>query len=440
MMGADEGLGSARRSTACRWMLAVASLSMALVGCAEDGDDREFAPDPRATGQVPIGSPGLPVVEPGLPSPEVVAAPTLSARQLLRPRGAPSRFYFLSGRSLATFEADRGEETVLVPASEDRSVVAYSPSPSGDRVAVLVERGAGTGAVVDLLVLDGAGQERRRIEDVGARLPGLVGGSAPRSVDWSPQGDRLLLVFGGGELASVAAEGTEEPLLLGTVAGATPTAARWSPTGESVAVLAGVEGGEGELVLLDVGGTPGPARPVVPPGSGRKVSAVSWAPDGRALLIVERPAAGGPVVAGDLWQIGVDGDGRRVVASAGAAGPAARVESVKPSPNGAAVAYTITVAEGTSSRFHSLRVKELESGRVVEVGVPAGEAVADLFWTSRGLVFRTVPSEAYGGGYAGGPFALYRVDGEGEPEQIFLATAEDVGTPAAAASPVAEGA
>lgn len=441
--GSRAEVGSRWRRSACRCALAVAILSMVLVGCADEGDEREFAPNPRATGPVPIGSPGLPVVGPGTSSPTgaVAPVPTLTARDLLRPRGAPSRFYFLSGRSLHTFAGEEEGAVVLVPAAGDRSVVAYSPSPSGDRVAVLVDRGSGTGGEVDLLVLDGEGAERRRIEDVGGQLSGVVENASPRAIDWSPQGDRLLLVFGSGELASVGAEGTDEPVLLGAVAGATPMAARWSPTGEAVAVLAGegVGSGEGDLVLLEVGATPSPAQPVVSLGSGRRVSAVSWAPDGRALLIVERPATGGPMVAGDLWQIGVDGGGRRVVASAGAAGPAARVETVRPSPTGAAVAYTIAVAEGMSSRFHSLRVKELESGRVEEVAVPGGEAVTDLFWTSRGLVFRTVPAAAYGDGYDGGPFVLYRVDGEGGPRPIVSVSADDLGTPFAAESPVAEG-
>lgn len=397
-------------------------------GCGQEGDERAFAPPAGATRQAD-GTPGLPLVA-ASPPPAEEAEPTLTAAQLVKPRGAPERFYFLNGSSLWTMAGD-GEAAPVI-GGDGAAVTAFSASPSGDRVATLVAQPpAGGAARVDLVVLAADGKEQRRIENIGAALT-RGENQAPSSLDWSPQGDRLLVAFADGALYGIDAGGTAPPTLLGRVAGATPTAARWSPTGEQVAILTGGEEG-GRLLLLPVAATPEAAQPLPASSDERSVSAVSWSPDGRALLVVER-ADGVGSAAGDLWQIAVADGRRRLVATAGVAAPVAQVVTIWPSPNGAAVAYTIEALEGDALRFHSLRVEELASGRPLEISVPLGSAVTDVWWTSAGLVFRAVPRDDYGAAYDGGPFELFRVDPGLEPELIFTADAP-AATPEPAASP-----
>lgn len=426
----DGWSGRSRLRRGLPLTLVGALLLPVVVGCGEDGEERSFAPAGNATGQVAIGSPGLPRIDEGTPTPAATAVATLTASQLLRPRGAPTRFYFLAGDELLTMDAGDRVTSLLRP--EAGAIVAHSASPSGDAVAALLTGQGEDGDRSALVVLSADGEERRRVEDLGAVLGDGVDEPTPTTIDWSPQGNRLLVSFASGELLAVDAEGTAPPAVIGSVAGATPTAARWSPTGEDVAVLARSGPDDGRVLLLSLGPTPEAARPLVETATDRPASALSWSPDGQAVLVVDRPADGGSTVTGDLWQVEIKEQRRQLVASAGVA-PAAQVSLVRPSPNGSAVAYTVTVAEAAGSRFQSLSVKELESGRPLEIVVPATTTVDDVWWTSSGLVFRAAAVDA-----AGGAFELYRVDEGIEPRRIFSYGGE-AATPEVGASPVADG-
>lgn len=419
-----------------RWPLGLILIGMliAAAGCADNGDERAFAPPANATGPARFGTPGLPSSEQATPTALATAVPTMTTAQLLRPRGAPARFYFRAGSDLWTMAADGQATPLLRP--ESGAVAAFSASPSGDAVAALIEEGRAGQGGSDLVVLAANGEERWRYADVQVLLPGAADSAVATSLDWSPQGTRLLIAFSSGALVEAAADGSTAPVVLGVVPGATPTAARWSPTGEDVAVLAGRGAEDATVLLLALGATPEPARPLLETTTPRTASSLSWSPDGRAILVVDRPVDGGLATSGDLWRIEVENGQRRLVASAGAA-PAARIGLVQPSPNGGAVAYMVRVAEGGVDRFHSLWVKELASERVIEIPVPPEVAVTDIWWTSFGLIFRTVPGATASGGYDSGPFDLYRVDDGIEPRRIFSLTGDDIGTPLAVASPSA---
>jgi hypothetical protein len=417
-------------------VLALAGVS--LVGCADDAADRSFAPIGGVTAG-PGGTPTLPTVEPAAP-PTVPAAPTLTTAELFQPRGAPSRIYFEVGGALWSRSPGGAPAEFFQPEAGTR-IVGTAPSPSGDRVGVLLGREAEGAPTTDLLVLDGAGQELQRIEDLG-RIVGPEGGApAAVVVDWSPQGDQLLAAFASGELARFDASGSGTPGVVAATPVGTPVAARWSPSGAVIAVLAEDESDGRALSLIPIDqATP---QAAVALGENRSPSAIAWSPNGKALLVVERGVGGSPTTSGDLWEIGLEAGKRRLIASAGVAAPIAAVDLVEPSPDGQTVAFTVVVPEGERTRFHSLRIEELRSGRALEVPVPEGEAVADLWWTGDGLVFRSVPGASAASGDEGGAFGLYLATGEGEPERIFAFEGAEGGSPEAgtpsppAASPVA---
>ena len=415
-----------------------------LAGCvAEENSGPQFANNPGPTAELPAPSPP-PSSTVGsqravLPTPAPVASP-IDPETLLAARGGPSRLYFFSDAELWTMAADGTQPRRLLAPRPGEEIRASSPSPSGDRVAVLLVEQDSNGEHASAVVLDQSGREIRRASDLETAL-GEEAGTA-RSLDWSPQGDRLLIAFAPGGLVALPAEGGgNAERLFGPSEAPAPSDAAWSPTGEAVAFV-GSAGTEvpARLYLASTVPTPAAPRPLVDSTqAGRTVADLAWLPDGQEILFTERAAPGRPVTGGDLWRIATDGSRRSLVASAGGTGfPAAQVAAVAPSPDGDAVAFTVVVPSETGVRFHSLRLRGLTpSSQSVEMRVPAGQAVTDLWWTASGLVFRTVPAESFVGRYNGGPFGLYRATPHAEPTQLYATPSTPAGTPAGPSSQAA---
>lgn len=381
----------------------------AIGGCAEERDERRFANDPVATNELPTAAaPATPAVR---PSPTRPASP-VAWTDLLRARGAPSRFYFRSGRELWTLAGDESPRRVLAPptGSELRAVAA---SPNGDRVAVLLAERNQADERTTLLVLDAAGRELQRVdrlEGVLDQAPDRPSGDEPRarSLDWAPQGGQLLVAFAPGGLVAVPTVGSGEPtLVVGPDRASAPAEAAWAPTGEAVAFLDPVGGGSpANLFLAKTAPSPSPPEPLLATiPAGRTIAELAWLPNGTAILYAEAAAPGGPATAGDLWRVPVVGGPAAVVASAGSAAPVGEIKHVAPSSDGRAVAYTVTVPDADGPRFHSLWVQELGQGRRLLIEIPPGRAVTDLWWTTAGLVARTVATP-FDTGYDGGNFSL----------------------------------
>ena len=430
-----------------RYLRATAILSFALAflaGCvAEESSGPQFANNPGSTAELPTPSPPL---SPTVGSQQVQLAPStpiaspIDPETLLDARGGPSRLYFYSDAELWTIAGDGTQPRRLLAPGAGEEIRASSPSPSGDRVAVLLVEQDSNGERASAVVLDQRGQEIRRAADLETALG--EGAVTARSLDWSPRGDRLLIAFAAGGLAALPADGEGNAVrLFGATEAPAPSDAAWSPTGEAVAFV-GAVGTEvpARLYLASTVPTPAAPRPLVDPTqAGRTVADLAWLPDGQEILFTERAAPGRPVTGGDLWRIATDGSGRSLVASAGGTGfPAAQVANVAPSPDGDAVAYTVVVPSESGIRFHSLRLRGLaDSSQSVEMRVPAGQAVTDLWWTASGLVFRTVPAESFVGRYTGGPFGLYRATLHSEPTQLYVAPSTPAGTPGGPGSPAA---
>ncbi|MDP9366216.1 MAG: hypothetical protein M3Q10_18685 [Chloroflexota bacterium] len=412
-------------------------LAPVLVACvAEENSGPQFANNPRSTIEVALPSPPVldPAADAALPG---VASPErepLDAAALLDTRGSPSRIFFRSGSNVWTVGADGEEPRRVFAAPPDAELIDDTASPSGDRVAVLV---GGKGATV--VVLDAGGRELARVEDVGRVLGS--DGATPRLIDWSPQGDRLLVAFAPGGVVALPVDGGADPVVLFGAGEAVATGgAAWSPTGEAIAFLTPADGGESSGLYL-ARTAPEPASPtplLETAGTDRLVENLAWSPDGRLVLFTLPAALGGANTGGDLWQIASDGSGRRVVAGAGAVGfPGAWVDAIAPAPDGDAVAYTVVVPEEDAVRFDSLWLKERSAAaRALELAVPEGEGVTRLWWTSAGLLYQTVPAADFGGNVEGSSFALYQAGLPGEnPVRLFAAGALAPGTPDVDATP-----
>lgn len=410
---------------------------MALTGCvAEENDGRQFANNPRSTTPAPLPSP--PAFAPsdgsGLPTVATPAAPPpatpIDPNALLEARGAPSRIYFRTGDELWTLKAEDGAARRVLAPEPGRRIVDHGPSPNGDGVAVLT---LGEDDAASVVVLDGEGREVGRSDDLARAFD--ADGLVARVVDWSPQGDRLLVAFAPGGVVALSADGTGEPLVLfGPEQARAAGEAAWSPTGEAFAYL-GPSDPAGSASLFLARTAPVPAAPMPlfdATGSGRTVGEVAWSPDGREILFTLVAVEGGPNTGGDLWRIGVDGTGRRVVVGAAAVGfPGARVASLALAPDGDALVYTVVVPSLDGPRFNSLWLKErAASARSLQLAVPPDEAVVELWWTDAGLVFRTVPAGDLAAGVESGAFSIYRAGAPGtDPVRLYDAGAAAPATP-----------
>jgi len=373
-----SGRGAGRRMGA---VVAVAGVCLALVGCADEEANYQFATDKRTT---TAASPTPTALSVPVTSVRLPAATPLSLAEMLRPRGAPSRAYFLRDGALWSVSVDDGSSRQVFAPGAGQRIAAFDHSPNGERVAVGLVSGPGDKRVVDLVIVDDSGAPQRTIADLTGALK--VAASAPSSVSWSPQGSPILIGLEDGGIISVPVEGGTPSLLLAPSTDHQPEGATWSPTGEEFAFLDRTRSGaHAELFQASVAATPVAPRPVESGADGGSIGQFAWMPNGQRLLFTE---TGGPLggKSADLWEIAPDGTGRRLVAPAGIAAPIAQITRFAVSSDGKSVAYAIDVPSGATMMFDSLWIKDMESGKSVPVPVPSGITVRQMSWTANGLV------------------------------------------------------
>ena len=367
-----------------------ALILVSLSGCVEDEVGPQFANNP------PTAASGTTSVLPtaSLATPSVLATPVaatpVAIEDVLSTRGAVQRIFLASSTTIWAV-TDNGESDAIFEAESDEQVLAVGPSPDASQVAALVAWENGRES--SLVVLDANGDlaEELDLPAATAATPGAAGsGSGNTSVDWSPQGDRILVHHGNGGLLTVAAKegATFEPIDLGDAGGVILEPA-WSPTGQQIAFLR-VNPQTRARSLLVHDAQSGETTELVSPVDGRIVVEFAWEPGGKEILFTEGSALSSATTGIDLWRIGVDGKGRELVAAAGAAAPVARITTVTPSPDGKSVAYAVLVPGEGAPAVDSVWVRDLASGQGVRLGLPSVHSVENIWWTSKGLAIATI--------------------------------------------------
>jgi hypothetical protein len=318
---------------------------------------------------------------------------------LLMSRGAPERVYFVSGNSVWSL-SDEGAANQVLLAPENARIVSIAPSPGRDQVAVLLGSLDPSIAQSEVVILDaqGAIQERIRGQSAAA-TPGTTDLGPARAIDWSPQGDQILISYRGGDVFSLPVNGNGAALRILDGDGEGVLQPLWSPTGDRVAYIAAE--GDRRRALRQLDTATERVVEVVPASEQRAVVEFAWTPDGASLLFTEGGTAVGAVSGVDLWHVDADGGGRELVASAGSVAPIARIAGVRPSPDGRAVAYQVLTPGANSAQVDSVWVRDLDSRQGFQLDVPALGEVSDLWWTTSGLLI-WIEADGSDGGTDGG--------------------------------------
>jgi hypothetical protein len=424
--------GGARHGTASirvGW-IAIVLLALILAACGtDDSGDRQFANDPKTpqpTATETSGSPG--VAAPVAPRPAPASPETLVDR-----RGAPETAYWLHDGALWAIGA-------VPPHQVANGVLAYAPAPDGTRVAVLVNDESNAGSTYRIDIHDRDGAVERTFDDVLLPAVAATPSTAPAdvgpsvSLDWSPQGNRLLLATGSGALIDVPFDGEIREIetrtqLTGLVR------ADWSPRGDVIAALTRDEHDNGSLALIDPATEPAQVSVIAPvgrPDEGVKsVEAFEWKPRGDGVLFIQarrsgEHAAGGMIVSWDRST-----NSTQVMATGGQGGPSGAVTSLSVAPDGKAVAYIVSVPSGDDWSFIGLFVRSLVDGQLYRVPVDADASVTQTWWLRDGLAWGAEvgdPSEAT-------EVQFRYVDGLGDRVDLGAIGAAPGATPAASPMP-----
>jgi hypothetical protein len=367
-----------------------------LVACAEEDAGPQFATDPR-----PTRAPTEAVASPSaalLPTAESAATPVVTSvatpasfTDLLAVRGAASAVHVVSGNAVWSVSSG-GEATQLFEASDGSTMIALDSSPDGQEVAILLEDESAGRPTSQVVIVDSAGSIVGQFDaPVGSSAtPVPEGRGIAGSIDWSPQGDRVLAQLETGEVIEILVDGSEAPTTLDLDgAGGRVIEPAWSPTGQSIAFISESEADEmRSLRLLDIGTAE--IRTVVTPIRGRLVVDFAWLPDGVSLLFTEGGGPGSAITGIDLWQVDASGENRELVASAGTVAPVARIAKLSPSPDGRSVAYAVLVPGAGSPTVDSVWVRSLASGIGFRIALPSVASVEEIWWTEEGLVVSVV--------------------------------------------------
>jgi dipeptidyl aminopeptidase/acylaminoacyl peptidase len=368
-----------------------------------------------------------------LPTAAAVATPA-SFTDLLGARGAVSAVYVASGSDVWSISTD-GEVIRLFEAPDGSAIRAIDPSPDAEAVAIILQRSSGGRETSEVVMVDAAGSVVDRVEvpSGSAATPGARDEDGRTTIDWSPQGDRILVQLQTGEVVQIPANADSAPVSLDFGDGAgSVIAPTWSPTGQSIAFVSESEDGETRsLRILDTGN--GEITTAVIPLEGRLVVDFAWLPDGVSLLFTEGGVPGSAITGIDLWRVDANGENRALVASAGTVAPIARIANLSPSPDGRSVAYAVLVPGSGRPAVDSVWVRSLGSGIGFRIPLPSVASVEDIWWTDEGLVISVVTT----GTAQGRPptQALLQVKQDGSMAALWAAPSA-IGTPNGA-TPVA---
>lgn len=390
-------------------------ICLLLVACAEEAPGPQFASDPiptrPATAVVAAASPAtLPAASPTAP------ATPVSIRDLLEIRGGVSTVFVASRTAVWSVTSD-GVAEQIYESEPGIEILAIDRSPDAKTVAAVLQ--TSSQAATEVAFIDATSGSETRVVSLESGEATSTSVGSPTWIDWSPQGDRVLVAFQDGSIVQIRVTDDGQPERIAFDAdGYDIVEPAWSPTGEAIAFIASRDNGrDRSLRVLNV--ADGRVRNVVAPPEGRLVVEFSWMPDGVSLLFTEGGEPGGAVSGIDLWQVDVSGKNRRLVASAGSVAPVARISHVRPSPDGRSVAYSVLVPSSGGPVVDSAWVRDIKSGMGFKIALPSLRSVDDIWWTDKGLVLSVTT-----GGYSGQRSAvklLLQVTRDGAVEALWAA-------------------
>jgi dipeptidyl aminopeptidase/acylaminoacyl peptidase len=176
------------------------------------------------------------------------------------------------------------------------------------------------------------------------------------------------------------------------------TAVAWVPTGQSVALASWDSSLQAARILTASLQDLSRLTLVLElaEGDGRFVRSIAWGNEGVGLVFALRSLNAGSSFPSDLYHLPRFGQPMRLLATAGAAAPAAVVDQIAIAGNGSTIAYTVLIPGEVGFRFHSLWITDAEAPDPIRIDTPGVRRVTDLVWTSRGLALIGTRREATG--------------------------------------------
>jgi hypothetical protein len=296
--------------------------------------------------------------------------------------------------------------------TSDLRVGLVAQTPDGSRAAIVATR-EDAGDMVEEVRLVGADGA---VSDVVLGPVPTGDGAGITALAWSWAGASLAVGMADGTLTLLDAFGGQVAVAPGggVASGGPVTSIAWAPSGAGQAFLQ-QQADRTDLLVAPEGEPPQSAvdHTTDPP---RSVSTFAWLPGRGRIAFVEEQRPGASPLAGSILTIAPDGSARELLVSAGQFAPAARVIALFASPDGRELAFTVAVPDTTGVlTFASLWVLTIDTGELRELPVEPGYRVAEVWWTTPGLVWRGVdmgePDAGDGMSYSGAePFILGRFD------------------------------
>ncbi len=303
--------------------------------------------------------------------------------------GNVEQFFFLNGSDL--WQAQSNGRVVRV--TRDLDLGPWAMAPDGSRAIAVIRRVENTLPTEEIRIIRGDGLLSLPLygplptSGVDAR-PTIV------ALDWSWDQTKLVVLFDDGAVGVLPVPDNEDqyPVAMERIVQAGNVnpgrKAAWSLSSNGFAYIAG-ERGESRLVVVPLGDEPQEIAPDV------ATRAFAWLPGRGRLAFVERAGGTGREMPGSIFTMAADGTSRELLLSAGQFAPAALVMSLRASPDGRFIAFTVFVPgpQGTPT-FQSLWALNIDSGELVNIPVATGYRVADIWWAAQGLSWRAVSLDA----------------------------------------------
>lgn len=369
-----------------------------LVGCADEAgidEDRRFANDPVTHAPSEPSSEVIPDGEPATREAPTATSPD-AAVGLLVSESAPVAVVLRLENALKVVDSRDPENPTLIEFAKDMSILDFVVSPSGGRVAVLLQNDASfpPALAVELRNTRGELLTEWDISQWSSPPTNPADGaplSAGHSISWTGESERILVTLGGATLVNIPLDGTPAEIPIPESLQHVITA-DWSPTADVIAILGISSKGTGTIWTLNPYIDGDSLKQVMPPpadaASLGNVSQFSWLPDGTGLLYILAPSGASTNPGGNLYRLNLQSRDRSIVSTPGRGGPSAQIVDFVVSPDGGSVAYVIDSQSGDKWLYHSLWIRSLESAVYTPVHTGQVSSVTSMGWLGSGFTWQ----------------------------------------------------